>query len=180
MQKIIVKIDNENDEWLGKNIDCYIVGSNLSEKFTADFSAKARKLDKIVLADGMDAVKLCKELDLDGVIIDLSSTEKIKQEMDEAKSEIGSGKFLGVITRSRRHEAMIVSENEPDFVIFKVWKDGFDKLQELLDWYLEFFLLQLAIIPQDDDMALDKIDADIIIFDEKKYKIFVDKNESLD
>ena len=35
---------------------------------------------------------------------------------------------------------MIVSEAEPDFVVFKVWKDGFESVRELTDWYNDFFL----------------------------------------
>lgn len=180
MQKIILKIDREEFKWLEKDIDCYILSSEFSKKFISEFYEQASKLDKIVLSEGKNAVEICKELNLDGVIADLSSTEEIKSEMLHIKSEIGDNKFLGIITRSRRHEAMIVSENEPDFVIFKVWNEGLEKLEELINWYLEFFLLQLAVIPQDDKVDSQVINADIVILDTKKYKILVDKKERLD
>jgi hypothetical protein len=70
---------------------------------------------------------------------------------------------------------MIVSENEPDFVIFKVWHDGQDKTIELAKWYNEFFLLQMAIMPQDDDIAFEEYLADIMILTPETYKIFVAK-----
>lgn len=180
MQKIILKINSEEFEWLDEKSDCYILNSVLPAKFITDFYQKASALDKIVLVEGENALRICKELNLDGVIIDLSSAEEIKEEMENARKEIGRDKLFGVIARTRRHEAMLVSENEPDFVVFKVWNDGADKIAELIDWYEEFFLLQLAIMPQDEEVVLKEFGADIIILDTKKYKIFVDKNESLD
>lgn len=174
MQKIILKIEKEEFEWLDKDVECFILSSALPEKFIDEFHSKAQILDKIVLVEGDNAISVCKKLDLDGVIIDLTSVEKIKEEMDKTREDIGN-KFLGVVTRTRRHEAMIVSENEPEFVIFKVWNDGIERLEELVDWYLEFFLLQLAIMPQDEEVDFSKMNADIVILDTKKYKILVDK-----
>jgi len=77
--------------------------------------------------------------------------------------------------RRRRHEAMIVSENEPDFVVFRIWSEGAEKTKALADWYAEFFLLQTAVEPMDGSVDFSAWPADMVILSPEDYKILVAK-----
>lgn len=133
MQKIIIKIEDE--KLPVPEAECYIISADIK-----------RCEDKIYLTE---SVELCNKLNLDGVIIDLSKSENIKKDYAEIKSQL-KDKIIGIISRNRRHEAMLISEQEPDFIAFRAWQDGFDKVQELVSWYNEFFLIQSAVIIEDD------------------------------
>ena len=69
---------------------------------------------------------------------------------------------------------MLVSECEPDFIIFRFWKDGFDANAELLKWYGEFFLIQSAVLPKD-EIDVSNLPADFVILSDTAYTIFVAK-----
>ena len=58
---------------------------------------------------------------------------------------------------------MIVSEAEPDFVVFKVWKDGFESVRELTDWYNDFFLIQSAAWIMEDGVPTEELRTDFVI-----------------
>lgn len=181
MQKFIIKIEEENFSLIqDTNIGCYILSSTLPETFVQKFAAEAAQKDKIVLVDGENAPLLCKKLDLDGVVADVSRSEKIKKELKTVRSVIGKNKFLGVVCRGRRHEAMIASEEEPDFLAFKAWKDGIENIRELVAWYNELFLIQSAVYCVDEGMDFKDFECDIVILNEKDYTILVAKNKSLD
>jgi hypothetical protein len=45
---------------------------------------------------------------------------------------------------------MLVSECEPDFLIFRFWRDGWEANRELLKWYNELFLIQCAAQVEED------------------------------
>ena len=168
MNKFIIKIEEENLKSLElQDIECFSLSSTLSKSFITEFKQKAS--DKIVLIHGDNAQELCQELDIDGIILDLSKEEKIKPLIKQAKSS-NPQKIIGVISRSRRHEAMIISEEEPDFIIFNIYKDGIDNLKELTSWYNEFFLIQSAAEIKDEDILLDDITADIFILSYNQYK----------
>ena len=113
---------------------------------------------------GDDAIDICKKYGADGVVLDLG-VEKLKEKMQNVRKQLGKGKFVGLFTRSRRHESMLVSEVEPDFVIFKVFKDGFENIKELTDWYGEFFILQSAgwLMEEIDGNSLKNLKTDFII-----------------
>ena len=74
-------------------------------------------------------------------------------------------KIIGVITRSRRHEAMLISECEPDFIIFKAFNGGKEKIQELTSWYNEMFLIQSALLPME-ELDYTAFKTDFIILDD--------------
>lgn len=115
MQKFIVKIEDENYGHIQDNrLECYILTSALAPEFIRNFAAQAVEKNKIVLIEGENAAGLCREYDLDGIVLDLSCSEKIKAEIKTARAVVGKNKFLGVICRNRRHEAMVASEEEPD------------------------------------------------------------------
>lgn len=163
MQKIIYRIDVENDDLL-KDLDaeCYVLNSGLKEDFCRKFILSATEKEKIVLFYGDDAVMVCKKYNADGVIVDFGADD-LKEKMATLRQEIGKDKFVGLFTRGRRHESMLVSEAEPDFIVFKVWKDGFSQIKELTDWYADFFLIQSAAWVVDDDAPINELCTDFII-----------------
>lgn len=178
MNKFIVKVNQENFDSLSfPNIECFALDASLSKSFLKSFKEKAK--ESIVLAYGEEAPLRCKELELDGIIADLSKEEKISVKIKELQKQIGD-KVLGVVSRSRRHEAMLVSECEPDFVVFKAYKDGAEKIQELTSWYNEFFLIQSAISLEEENINFSDFIADIVIISEVEYKKFVAKLNKLD
>ena len=160
MQKII-RID-EADEALLKDMsaDCYVLNTAIKDDFCQQFITAAET--KVVLFYGDKALEKCKSFGADGIIIDLGD-EDLKEKMTALRKELGKDKYIGLITRSRRHESMLVSEVEPDFVVFKVYKDGFDKLKELTDWYEEFFLIQSAAWIMEDGVPVDELKTDFVI-----------------
>jgi hypothetical protein len=174
MQNIIVKIQNENEELLAdEKIGCFIVDSGLKPKFTASFVQKAHEKGKLVLMSGTDALDNYANFGADGVVINTVKDPNPKKYIKEVQNKAPKA-ILGVVTRNRRHEAMLVSECEPDFLIFKVWEDGLAENLELLDWYNEMFLLQFAA-QIEENFDFSKVKADFLILDEKKYKNFVAK-----
>ena len=147
MQKFIVIITKENLNLLeNPKLECFILSENLSSHFKNTFASKAKNLGKLVL--GLSTSD-CLAYHLDGIIIDLSHSEHIAADYKAATKDI-KGKFIGAITRNRRHESMLVSECEPDFIIFKAWQDGVNKTKELTDWYDEMFLIQSALLLMED------------------------------
>lgn len=174
MQKIILKVTKESLSPLENgDVECFILSSSLSESFIQSFFEKANEVEKMVLLEGDGAVDSCVKLGLDGVLVDLSKSEDIKKDISAIKGKIGNS-VLGVITRMRKHEAMIVSENEPDFVVFKVWEDGIENVKELVNWYYEFFILQSAIYLQE-KVDIEGFSVDLLIVNEDMHKIFVEK-----
>lgn len=174
MQNLIVKITQQNDSLLDKtDIGCFILEDNTNTEFATAFIRQAHTKNKLVLICGENALITCKNLSADGIIADTSKETNPKKIIKELQKK-STGLILGIITRNRRHEAMIVSECEPDFVIFKVWQNGLDENAELLNWYNELFLIQSAALVED-EVDLNKIKADFLILDEKKYKIYVAK-----
>lgn len=160
MQKII-RIDEPNEAVLGDlSADCYVLNAELGVVFSEKFIAQAA--DKIVLFYGEKAVEMCQSLGADGVIADLGA-EDLKEKMFQLRKTLGKNKYIGLFTRSRRHESMLVSEVEPDFVVFKIYKDGFAKLKELTDWYQEFFLIQSAAWVMDDGVSIGALNTDFVV-----------------
>lgn len=160
MQKII-RIDEPNEAILDDmSAECYVLNSALADDFCKRFIEKAS--DKVVLFYGDMAIDQCKALNADGVIVDFGA-EDLKEKMVALRKTLGRGKYIGLFTRSRRHESMLVSEVEPDFVVFKVYKDGFDKLKELTDWYQEFFLIQSVAWIMEDGVPIDELKTDFVI-----------------
>ena len=160
MQKII-RVDEPNEAFLkAMSAECYVINAGLNADFCKRFIEEAQ--DKVVLFYGDNAVEVCKQFGADGVVIDLGA-EDLKAQMADLRKTLGKGKYIGLITRNRRHESMIVSEVEPDFVVFRVWKDGFDKVKELTDWYQEFFLIQSVAWVMEDDVPIEALNTDFVI-----------------
>lgn len=166
MQKFIINISQQNFDLLeDKNLECFILSSNLADSFKAEFAKKAKEKQKLVLSFDVQSVT---NFDLDGIIIDLSKSENIASDYKTITQGLKK-KFIGTICRNRRHEAMLVGECEPDFVIFRAWNDGKEKVQELTSWFNEMFLLQSALLPVE-DVEFKDFETDFIILDDIKYK----------
>lgn len=174
MQKLIIRITQENTKLIAdSNLQCFILPDSLPQSFIADFCAKAKTVEKLVLLSGEKAADLYLQKLGDGLIIDTSKDENPAKHIKEIKAKCKKS-LLGVICRNRRHEAMLVSECEPDFIIFRFWKDGFAANAELLKWYSEFFLIQSAVMPED-EVDTSNLSADFLILSDDAYTIFVAK-----
>lgn len=174
MQKLIIRITQENTKLIAdSNLQCFILPDSLPQSFITDFCAKAKTAEKLVLLSGEKAADLYLQKLGDGLIIDTSKDENPAKHIKEIKAKCKKS-LLGVICRNRRHEAMLVSECEPDFIIFRFWKDGFAANSELLKWYSEFFLIQSAVQPED-EVDTSNLSADFLILSDDAYTIFVAK-----
>lgn len=162
MQNLIINITQENFKPLENDaFGCFILSQNLSESFKKDFIEQAHKKDNLCLLSGDSAVEEYAKINADGVVFDLSKEEKPQKILKDFQQKNPKA-LVGAISRNRRHEAMLISECEPDFIIFKVWAEGLEKSKGLLEWYNEFFLIQSAIMPMD-SCEIEGLPADFII-----------------
>ena len=181
MQKFIIRLTEENQKLMENSaIECFLLDSNLSEELNKKLAKQLKSKNKIVLSIGEQAVDLCRHLLLDGVIIDVSQTPHPKTLMEDLRQKLGKDAVIGAITRNRRHEAMIISETEPDFLIFQAWKEGQSQVAELVKWYNELFLIQSAVLLREDDVSFSDFECDIVIISDKEYNFFVAKKQRLD
>lgn len=165
MQKLIINITEQNYKLLeDDNLECFILNPHLSDFFISQFIKKAQEQEKLVL---VTTAQSCLEYGADGILIDLSKSENIAADYKNLTQGL-KGKFIGAICRNRRHETMLVGECEPDFIVFRAWIDGKEKVQDLTSWFNEMFLLQSALLPVEEiDYSLFK--TDFVILDDIKY-----------
>ena len=106
MPKFILKITAESAENCidEKNVECFILSASLPEDCLGRIIRKIEAAGKIALLEGEDAAALAVKLGADGIVADLSASTAIKKEMAALRRQLGR-RFLGVICRSRRHEA---------------------------------------------------------------------------
>lgn len=169
MQNFIIRITQENINLVNNTeIGCFILPDTATPDFAARFAAEAKKQNKLVLAEGEDALDFYKQFNLDGLILNTVRQEKPRKFIENIKAQAPKA-VIGAIARNRRHEAMLVSEAEPDFIAFQIWKDGLDKNIELIDWYNEFFLIQNAAYIVE-DVPLETLKSDFVILDDAKYE----------
>jgi len=172
MQKFIVDLKSEDITLIeNNNLECFVVDSSLDEETISLIHQKVISQNKILLIKGNDACLACKKYNCDGVLIDFSASEHCAKDVNFARKQIGD-KILGIISRNRRHEAMLISECEPDFVVFKAWEQGLEKVKELVSWYNEMFLIQSAVVLEDSIKDIKDFDCDIIIGKSSDYKNF--------
>ncbi len=163
MQKNIVRVDEINEKILeNMGEECYVLNAALDEACCRIFIAKAAEGEKLVLFYGDNAVAAAKAYGADGVILDLGA-EDVKDKLGNVRKELGKGSIVGLFTRNRRHESMLVSEAEPDFVVFKVWNDGIESVKELTDWYADFFLIQSAAWVMEEEVDTSALRTDFVI-----------------
>ncbi|MBR3677034.1 MAG: hypothetical protein IKN71_07880 [Alphaproteobacteria bacterium] len=169
MQNFIIRITQENTKLLqNPQLGCFILPTTCEEEFAAEFISEAQKAGILVLCEGENAVDFYKKFNTDGLILN-TVKENNPQKLIKQTQALAPKAILGVVCRNRRHEAMLVSECEPDFVIFKFWKDGFEANAELLNWYAELFLIQNAA-QLEEDVDCSQLNADFIIIDDTKFK----------
>lgn len=168
MQNFIVRITQENTELLNNgNIGCFILPDSSSPQFAAQFVSLAHQKNKLVLAEGENAPGFYKQFNTDGFILNTVKAENPQKLLKQAKAQAPKA-VIGAVCRNRRHEAMLVSEAEPDFVIFKFWQDGLATNLELLNWYNDLFLIQCAA-QIEEDIDLSSVVADFIIIDDVRF-----------
>lgn len=181
MQKFIVRLTEENQNLVDSSeIECCALDSELPAALNKKLAKQLQTKNKIVLSMGSKALELCQRLSLDGVIVDMSQVQHPKAFIDDLRKQLGKDAVIGTITRNRRHEAMIISETEPDFLIFQAWKDGQSQVAELVKWYNELFLIQSAVLLREEDVAFSDFECDIVIISDKEYNFFVAKKQRLD
>ncbi|MBQ8750025.1 MAG: hypothetical protein IJZ30_00105 [Alphaproteobacteria bacterium] len=163
MTQNIIFITHEDTSLLNNlTEECYILDTSLNDDFCTQFINKATSSDKIVLFYGKNAINKTKYYNANGILIDLGSTPT-KDDFLSLKKELGKNSIIGLISRNRRHEAMLNSELEPDFIVFKAWQDGIENTKELLSWYNDFFIIQSAVLLMDKEIDTNTINADFII-----------------
>lgn len=176
MPNFILNIRSADDELFlsDSSVQCFLLNSEIEQDNLRKICKCLLEAGKIVLLAGKRALDLYGTLKADGVVLDLSASSDIKADITAARNVMKGG-ILGVVSRNRRHEAMLVSENEPDFIVFKIWHDGAEQTRGLSEWYNEFFLLQQAVMPQDNGADFEQYPADMAILTPQDYKIFVAK-----
>lgn len=168
MQNFIIRITQENTNLLNnEKIGCFILPDTVSAEFAEKFINLAHQKEKLVLVCGNNALQFYKQFNPDGLILNTIEQDNPRKYIEDIRSQAKKA-VIGAISRNRRHESMLVSEAEPDFIIFQVWKDGLQNNLELLDWYNEFFLIQNAAWPQE-DIDTNTIKSDFVILDDTKY-----------
>ncbi len=160
----IIKYINSNNQISSLDYECYILDTSLDENYITDFVNKANKENKITLFYGENAENLAKHFGASGIIIDQTMTLSPIKDLTSLRKSLGKNSIIGIITRNRRHEAMLNSELEPDFIIFNIWNDGIEKTTELLNWYNDFFIIQSAIFLKEENIDTSNITADFIIY----------------
>lgn len=169
MQNFIIRITQENTDLTQyADIGCFILPDTLDAAFANKFVEAAHAQNKLVLIAGENAPDFYASCGADGLILDASKSEQPQKQVKEVQKKAPKA-LLGVISRNRRHEAMLISECEPDFVIFKVWQSGIEANKELLAWYNELFLIQCAAqVEESCDYAA--LPVDFVILNDSDFK----------
>lgn len=162
MPRIILKINHESSPIVSsENVCCYMAASQLSE---AKFN-QLLKSGKMVLSFGENAYDVCQKYSLDGMVFELDVTKPVKSQLKPFREKL-KHKTLGVIIPPRRHEAMLVSEVEPEFVVFKL--QDYASAKDLIMWYNDLFLLPLALDFSSTDSPIPADWDDFVIIDSEK------------
>ena len=173
MPKFIIKIDKNMTSFFNNDdICCYCIDKDSPE----NLMKQAQQSDKLVLTEDID---FCRQKKLDGIIINHIVDEKFAKYIKPLQKEF-CGKYMGIYCQPNRHEAMLSSEAEPDFVIFNLNKQNQEEAFAVLQWYAELFLIQFAVpYFENIDEKILKM-ADFVILNMSEYKILVDKIKRLD
>ena len=79
-------------------------------------------------------------------------------------------KTLGVIIPTRRHEAMLSGETEPDFIAFSSCES--EKDAEVINWYNDLFLIPCAALVSSVKNLSTSFDVDFVIINAKNFENF--------
>ena len=166
MPKIILNIQS-NEDLVAKdeNIACYIVADTLSEPKIKEVIA----IGKMVLSSGKKALDACRQYNLDGVIKQIDPTKPLKIQVKSLRENL-KHKTLGIIIPTRRHEAMLAGEVEPDFIAFSSCETERDT--EVINWYNELFLIPCAALIASTMNLSEAFDVDFVIINAKNFENF--------
>lgn len=109
----------------------------------------AQKRGAIVLV--ADDARLARTVKADGV--HLSVSEKVREELEEARAVVGGRAVVGMDAGRSRHDAMTIGELGADYVAFGIpgfVKDrttAFERQLELVNWWAEIF--EIACVAMD-------------------------------
>ena len=163
MPQIILKINSSADKiYDSDKICCYLINPDVP----LDKIAEATAIGKPVLMfNTTNAIA-------DGCVVDVDSSLPIKTQIRPIREKIGNKKILGTIIEPSRHEAMLASETEPEFVAFRVTRENLIAAHDVIDWYNELFLIQSAA-----DLSIESVDAkelnvDFVIINSQDYNDF--------
>lgn len=164
MPQIILKINSNSDKiFNNEKVCCYIADTSLDDNKIRELI----KTGKMVLAQGDDDWEFCRKHNLDGIVIEIDDKKPVKSQIKPLREKL-TKKTLGVVIPARRHEAMLASETEPEFVAFKI--DDLAKQEDLIDWYNELFLLPLALEFRGETPPLQQLKTDFVIIDSEKFE----------
>lgn len=164
MPDIILKINSPKDKiYTSDRICCYWLGANAS----AEQQRQAAASGKLVLASCDADIA-----DNDGVVIAVDSTKPLKAQIRPWREKIGARKALGVIINPTRHEAMLASETEPEFVAFRYTQDNAAAASQVIKWYNELFLIQSAVDLSAGLVDIQGLDIDFVIINSSDYDDF--------
>ena len=119
MQNFIIRITQENTNLLDdEKIGCFILPDSVSAEFAEKFINEAKQKEKLVLACGDNALRFYKQFNPDGLVLNTVKEGNPRKYIEDIRSQAKKA-VIGAVSRNRRHEAMLVSEAEPDFIIFQ-------------------------------------------------------------
>ncbi|MBE6453141.1 MAG: hypothetical protein E7012_06610 [Alphaproteobacteria bacterium] len=163
MPQIILKINDSKDKiYNTENICCYIAQKDISSSQFQEISLTGKPL--LILNDV--------EPSSDGVFFEVDSSKPIKMQIRPIREKIGTKKILGVAIEPTRHEAMLASETEPEFIAFRITSENLSKAKSVIDWYNDLFLIQSAIDLSAEKVDIKGIDVDFIIINSRDYHDF--------
>ena len=169
MPQIILKINTVNDKiYASENICCYLADASLPENSLQ----KIKNSGKLLLLFGDKAAEKLKPLDADGIVVWTDSKKPIKAQIRPLREKIGAKKALGVVIAATRHEAMLASEVEPEFVAFRLDLENKGPEADVIKWYNELFLIQSAIDLSSGLQDIKGLDVDFVIINSSDYDDF--------
>lgn len=164
MPDIILKINTPEDKiYTSNHICCYWFAS----KPSANQRQQTAAAGKLILASPDIDIA-----DNDGVVVAVDSTKPLKAQIRPWREKIGGKKALGVIINPTRHEAMLASETEPEFVAFRFNQDNAAAASEVIKWYNELFLIQSAVDLSGGLVDIHGLDVDFVIINSSNYDDF--------
>ena len=163
MPQIILKInDSEDKVYDSENICCYIVTKDVFQSKLQEITQTGKPL---LIMNEVDIAS-------SGTVLELDSSKPIKSQIRPIRDKIGTKKILGAIIEPSRHEAMLASETEPEFVAFRIRADNLSKAKEVVTWYNDLFLIQSAADLSIEKVDIKDIDVDFIIINSCDYNDF--------
>ncbi len=166
MPQVILYIENLEDKIIVSDaISCYVVNSDLPQSKIKEVQAQG----KMVLSFGPKALDVCLKYNLDGVIKEVDPSKPVKPQLRPLREKLRR-KTLGIIIPLRRHEAMLASEIEPEFIAFKPFKAEQDR--EIIDWYNDLFLIPSVWVAEDEAKQTSIPDVDFVMVKAKNFENF--------